>query len=194
MNKMGEQFRLNVIFYEGDEALIETIRNEESFIPYIKRLLWLYREFEDVFVKECSFSNWIKERRIKELGTKRKSSATYSFATNISKDLELLERARNKSEFIKYLIANETLILSQLYLAYTQAPLRSVPGVSQNESEGNIPEEPQVPVVQEERVIQAPKQEVQREEPKVIPVKEKSDEKFEKNRQAARAMFGNSFM
>ncbi len=190
MNKMGEQFRLNVIFYEGDEALIETIRKEESFIPYIKRLLWLYREFEDVFVKECSFSSWIKERRIKELGTKRKSSVTYSFATNISKDLELLDRARNKSEFIKYLIANEPLVVSQLLLAYTREPQSESLGNFKKEQEEIPLEDSQVPEVAEESVNQGPKQE----EHEVMSAKEKNDKKFEKNRQAARAMFGNSFM
>ena len=190
MNKMGEQFRLNVIFYEGDEALIETIRKEESFIPYIKRLLWLYREFEDVFVKEYSFSNWIKERRIKELGPKRKASITYSFATNITKDLELLERARNKSEFIKYLIANESLVLSQLLFVYTRAS-HSAPVEDFKTKQEEIPlEDSQVPVEAEERSTQ----EVQQEEHKVLSDKEKNDDKFEKNRQAARAMFGKSFM
>lgn len=184
---MGEQFRLNVIFYEGDEALIETIRKEESFIPYIKRLLWLYREFEDVFVKECSFSNWIKERRIKELGTKRKTSVTYSFATNISKDLELLDRARNKSEFIKYLIANEPLVVSQLLVAYTRKPQSESLGDFKKDQEEIPLEDSQVPVEAKESVNQGPKHEV-------MSAKEKSDEKFEKNRQAARAMFGNSFM
>lgn len=139
---MKDVLKINIGFRYSEINLLEKLNSNISgnSKPHlaIRRLLWFYIKFEEVYANEVPFQIWLKE-----------NPDAYSKSDNVKKfyqvkitapdEIELLERAgsKNISKFIKYLIDTEEEITS---IIISKVKNNNDEHVHYLDSDNNIPE------------------------------------------------------
>lgn len=139
---MKDVLKINIGFRYSEIDLLEQLNSNISGNnkPHlaIRRLLWFYIKFEDIYANEVPFQRWLKENPDAYLKSDNVKKF-YQVKITAPDEIELLERAgsKNISKFIKYLIDTEEKITN---IIISKVKNNNDEHVHYLDSDNNIPE------------------------------------------------------